>query len=258
MKEILFRGKENTGNWVYGSLILAGTYCCILESEEDVHAIDYPYLDDDLGTIDGKATPVIPETIGRLINYPCYDGACTDQRFFEGDIIEVYRSRRADVDHDKPDSIAIVVDEHTITENGRGLWFPQDTTQVKVIGNIHDNPELVGKKYADLYKYYHGFDSSRNLHAVDTRLKEPDKELYEGDDVICKEPWDPRIIEGHSGAFCECGHVLHIKTPRRKNWHSIKCPMCGHIVNLYCGEEGEQLSMDDVRTIVPSLGILGD
>lgn len=59
---------------------------------------------------------------------------------------------------------------------------------------------------------------------------------YEGDDVICKEPWDLRLIEGCSGAICECGHVLHIKTPRQKAFHAIKCPMCGFIVNLFCGK----------------------
>lgn len=92
----------------------------------------------------------------------------------------------------------------------------------------------------------------------DLRLKEPDKELYEGNDVLVKKPWELDIIEGYSGAFCECGHVLHIKTPRRKAFHAIKCPICEHIVSLYCGEEGEQLSMDDIRRIVPIVGVLGD
>ena len=74
MLDILFRGKRRDNNeWVYGSLILAGSYCCILESEENVHPVDYPYLDDYLGTIDGKATPVDPKTIGRLIDRACYD-----------------------------------------------------------------------------------------------------------------------------------------------------------------------------------------
>lgn len=85
-----------------------------------------------------------------------------------------------------------------------------------------------------------------------------DKELYEGDDVICKEPWDYRIIDGYSGAFCECGHVLHIKTPRRKAFHAIKCPICGQIVNLFCGEEGKNLSTDDIRAIMPNIDGLGD
>ena len=46
MREILFKGKRiDNGEFAYGSLIQAGTYCCILESEEDAHPMDYPYLD---------------------------------------------------------------------------------------------------------------------------------------------------------------------------------------------------------------------
>lgn len=67
MHEILFRGKKHDGTWAYGSLIHAGTYCCILEAEENVHPMNYPYLDDDIGTFDGKATPVNPETVGANV-----------------------------------------------------------------------------------------------------------------------------------------------------------------------------------------------
>lgn len=63
-----------------------------------------------------------------------------------------------------------------------------------------------------------------------------DKKLYEGDDVVCRKPGDVRSIDGYSGAFCECGHTLHIKTPKQKAFHAIKCPVCGNIVNLFCGE----------------------
>ena len=74
-----------------------------------------------------------------------------------------------------------------------------------------------------------------------------DKGLYEGDDVIVKEPWDIKTIEGYSAAFCKCGHVLHIKTPKIKTWHQIKCPKCGFVINLFCGEEGELLTMNHIR-----------
>ena len=100
-------------------------------------------------------------------------------------------------------------------------------TKTEVIGNIHD----------------------------DKSDYEPDKELYEGDDVIVKKPWEIKTIEGYSGAFCECGRVLHIKTPRQKKFHAIKCPKCGFIVNLFCGEEGKPASMDDVRAVVPTVGV---
>lgn len=91
-----------------------------------------------------------------------------------------------------------------------------------------------------------------------TDVVEEDKDLYEGDDVLVKEPWDPRIVDGYSGAFCSCGYILHIKTPKIKAFHAIKCPKCGHIVNLFCGQNGEKVSMDILRDMVPTIGTLGD
>ena len=156
MKRYLFRGKTPAGKWVYGSLIAADAYCCILELEENVHPTDYPYLDSELGVIDGHATPVIPNTVGRLIERHSYE-RCGDAECFEGDIVEVY-PRHCDIERSEPTSIGIIVNEHTISSNGMGYVFPQDTCQIKVIGNVHDNPELVGKEYAELYKHYNGFD----------------------------------------------------------------------------------------------------
>jgi hypothetical protein len=46
-----------------------------------------------------------------------------------------------------------------MTENGLGRHYTQDTVQVKVIGNVHDTPELVGEKHAENYKYYFGFEA---------------------------------------------------------------------------------------------------
>lgn len=150
MKQILFRGKTFHGKWVYGSLILAGDYCCILEREEDVHPMDYPYLDAELGTIDGKATPVVPETVGRLLECPTYNSYSGEQ-YFEGDIVEL---RAHHVDCPKV-WVAICVDDNSISEDGLGRRWPQDTREATVIGNVHDNPELVGEKHANMYIHYH-------------------------------------------------------------------------------------------------------
>ena len=73
--------------------------------------------------------------------------------------------------------------------------------------------------------------------------------IYEGDDVLVKEPWELNTIEGYSAAICEDA-VLHIKTPKIKSWYSIKCPRCGRVINLFCGEEGGKLGMNDIRGIV--------
>lgn len=85
---------------------------------------------------------VIPETVSRLLDYPRWDGDYSGQRFFQNDIIEVYY-RHDDIESIEPRYIALVVDEHCISEDGLGRRFPQDTTRVRIIGNAYDNPELI-------------------------------------------------------------------------------------------------------------------
>lgn len=95
-------------------------------------------------------------------------------------------------------------------------------------------------------------------HRTDWFEEELEPEIYEGDNVVVRPPWDPRIIEGYEGAFCKCGCVLHIKTPKIKNWHPIKCPECGHVLNLFCGKNGVKIGMDEIRAFVPTVGEFGD
>lgn len=136
MKENLFRGKTTDGRWVYGSLILADTYCCILELEENIHPMDYPYLDDDIGWIDGKATPVIPETVGQFIGLSDRNGS----KMFEGDIFLYNNEYRYEV---------YWCDERK-GFYARNQFLPDDDyvgnyyeNCIENIGNVYDNPELL-------------------------------------------------------------------------------------------------------------------
>lgn len=83
MREYLFHGKcRDEDKWVEGCLIRYGDYCCILQDEDKLHPIDVPYLND-LGCIDGYATPVVPESVGE------WTGMCdkNGRKIFEGDIV---------------------------------------------------------------------------------------------------------------------------------------------------------------------------
>ena len=76
--------------------------------------------------------------------------------------------------------------------------------------------------------------------------------------VDAQYAWKHVLMEGNEGAFCKCGRVLQFKRPKIKTWHKIKCPKCRFIINIFCGEEGESLSMDSVNAFVPSVGTTGD
>lgn len=137
MRDILFRGKRvGDGKWVYGNLIQAPGYCCILEREEDLHPMDAPYLDGEIGWVDGKATPVIPETVGQYTGLLDKNG----KEIFEGDVVlgkdQLVRELeiRGYIGHQNG-SFVIVGDFMT-----HYRWLDYD---VEIIGNIHDNPELL-------------------------------------------------------------------------------------------------------------------
>lgn len=135
MREILFRGKTESGKWVEGSLILAKNYCCILQDEEKIHEMDYPYLDGDLGTFDGQATPVIPETVGQFTGLTDKNG----EKIFEGDIVDILTEN---------EEIGVVAyDDGGFLVNADGFCVDFHSningTDLEVIGNIHDNPEFL-------------------------------------------------------------------------------------------------------------------
>ena len=132
MRDILFRGKRVDGKgWAYGSLILSEGFCCILEAQKDVHPLDYPYLDNDMGIIDGYVTPVIPKTIGEFTEL-C---DCKYKKIFEGDILE----NQIVPESLKPITKCLIV----VTDIRKIDRMHLYVNQYKVVGNIHDNPELL-------------------------------------------------------------------------------------------------------------------
>lgn len=132
MREYLFRGKTDRGTWVYGSLIKVSNYCCILQ-EDDGSNYDYPYLDGDLGTIDGYATPVDPNTVSQFTGMIDKNG----DKIFEGDVV------KAKMDYGPAGFYDSCVTIRYDAISGY-QWEYFDIFTIEVVGNIYDNPELVG------------------------------------------------------------------------------------------------------------------
>ena len=134
MRNIVFRGrKTHSYEWAEGSLITADNFTAILEAEDKVHPMDYPYLDGDLGTIDGKATPVEPETIGQFTGLIDKNG----RKVFEGDMVVSYDL------FGSVDACGVVNwnDLFCAWHIGKNSMYGNRIATYEVIGNIHDSPE---------------------------------------------------------------------------------------------------------------------
>lgn len=165
MRDYSFRGKTENGVWVYGSLIKKGKFCCILDNDDSSY--DYPYLNAELGIIDGNVTPVIPETVGQytglFVMEDTSDGDSEITFIYEGDVVEftshgyitdtqcgvvVFKDGSYHIEYisDMNRKYGWGMEFHRI--GSTGMWTDMGasgtiTYSYKIIGNIHDNPELL-------------------------------------------------------------------------------------------------------------------
>ena len=132
MREILFRGKQtDNGEWIEGAY--SPFHLNFGEREEKPHII---IISDD-EDIDGLWCEVIPETVGQYTGLTDKNGV----RIFEGDIVSL-------VKHDSLIYKVVYVPCRYELVNSKGVnCFVLDiykSENIEVIGNIHDNPELLG------------------------------------------------------------------------------------------------------------------
>ena len=135
MREILFRGQTRRRGekvnmrgdklperWVYGG---------VLQGTGDYSII---YGGKNLGDIE-KHT-VYTDTIGQYTGLTDKSGV----KIFEGDIVEIIRSEEKGVIEWDDDTARFVISSDDIIADFDNYWGKD----LEVVGNIHDNPELIG------------------------------------------------------------------------------------------------------------------
>lgn len=126
MREILFRGKSiDNGEWVEGCFIINKSGRCFIRFEKPA----LPHFFNDVLEVD-------PDTVGQFTGTTDKNGT----KIFEGDIVE-YNNENFEIEYIKGfaafslrsvDNMRYAPAITTIT-----------TTRMSIIGNIHDNPELL-------------------------------------------------------------------------------------------------------------------
>lgn len=142
MREILFRGKlTNKKEWVEGALIAVPGFTAILEHEDT--RIDYPYLDEVGGVIDGGVLVVILETVGAYTGRTDRNGV----KIFEGDIVKTWIEGGAHSGFSWPLGVVEFRESAFGVAHGKYKFTPLSAyaprVLMEVVGNIHDNPELL-------------------------------------------------------------------------------------------------------------------
>ena len=149
-REILFRGKRtDNGEWVYGYYIKATHHWHSYGVHEDWIATD-TVQNGGWCNVRGKYA-VLPETVGQYTGLTDKNG----KRIFEGDILKIARATDSTGSYYFPPlvyPVNVIVKWdmcawmwETLCEDKRYIGFPDAWChyECEVIGNIHDNPELM-------------------------------------------------------------------------------------------------------------------
>lgn len=128
MREILFRGKTEQGQWVQGDLL-----------HPDLYGNGYSI--EDFTKEKNNCFDIIPETVGQYTGLADKNG----KKIFEGDIVKTDKfnepNKQYIIKYDLQFGAFISKDKY----NMYFTTFDGDSNQFEIIGNIHDNPELLAQ-----------------------------------------------------------------------------------------------------------------
>lgn len=127
MREILFRGKRvNNEEWETGSLVI---------TRQDTSEKKFFITD----KMTGFPTPVIAETVGQFTGLTDHNGT----KIFEGDIVNCSRGCPHEVIYEEQHGGMYFGGMPAFYLSGLSNGYAWTGDEEK-IGNIHDNPELLG------------------------------------------------------------------------------------------------------------------
>lgn len=147
MREILFRGKTEKGEWVEGFYTKGYRYYEAESLEDFIYTYTYKN-----NSYDYSYAIVQPETIGQFTGLTDKNG----KKVFEGDIVKaticINDWSRDGVRNEEGIYEIKYHTEHCyfyLAKEGNNLLFDGNwryfLKEIKVIGNIHDNKELLGE-----------------------------------------------------------------------------------------------------------------